>query len=445
MLKELLGKSQGREKAADAGAWDAPLQQLAREFVEEYHRTRDYERTPSQFLTGQQLLALPAAQQVELVTRLARLLVHPSLLADLLGREDEYWGRSILSKLAHGLLRRPLPWTEETVVALLEGLELSPDRWRSPVLSGVVRVLESWVESHGLPAALVAERQRWRAMAPTSSGNYDAAARKTIARFEAVLAQESGKAPTGSDAGLQHLNGEDLWALRLRALLRQAEPSAAPAWEALLAHAAKARGARPTGAWSEAVPERVAAVGFSALAALLAEVLPEVGKARPLRKDDWGMAARAFLVDERDADLLRGLVWCAGFLAEPRLDPILAQGVEVGYRSLPNETQTNSKFANACLYALSSQKRLEAVAELSRLSTRVRNANGRKEIDKALARAARGAAARAAALAGRGLARALRRSPPDGNPGPAADLDRRRGGGSPAARLARGGLAHAHR
>ncbi|HYO10810.1 MAG TPA: DUF4132 domain-containing protein [Tepidisphaeraceae bacterium] len=202
-------------------------------------------------------------------------------------------------------------------------------------------------------------------------------------------------------AGLNGINGSgsincivagEAWSDR--ALADQAAMKEKPkaAWAALLAHAAGASSARPTGAWEKRAAEMISDVGdageFEPRALAWLELVPKP------RTQPWPHAYAQteqtdLLINEGNADVLRGLAW---MLARPdaSADACRALGrlCETSLKKLPGIGPRLPKLANAAVWSLGRIGGEHALGQLARLKTRITFRTTLQQIDKALDEAA---------------------------------------------------------
>ena len=93
-------------------------------------------------------------------------------------------------------------------------------------------------------------------------------------------------------------------------------------------------------------------------------------------------------IHETSADLLRGLVWTTCLVSSDELISAVGNAAEMCFKKIPNIGPRSPKIGNACLQALAEMNQLAAVAQISRLKTRAKHASIRKQLAKALDRAA---------------------------------------------------------
>ncbi|UQI45836.1 DUF4132 domain-containing protein [Streptomyces sp. HU2014] len=160
------------------------------------------------------------------------------------------------------------------------------------------------------------------------------------------------------------------------------------AWRRLLAHAATARTARPSGKWEQEGRALLAELGADtdAVRDRLLSWLAPVGHPRTVRLIGWQYGPDVNEeYDPYNADALRGLAWLLSCLP-PHPDTARALGalVEVSLRKVAGAGPRSPKVANAGVLALSRTDGDAALAELARLAARVTYKGTLKQIDTAL-------------------------------------------------------------
>lgn len=133
----------------------------------------------------------------------------------------------------------------------------------------------------------------------------------------------------------------------------------------------------------------MASIGTAAFAGVIDPVLRAVGEAGEVAVVGSQGFGEPTLLDERDVDLLRGLVWAAALVRTPAMYQALGRAAEAAFNKVPGQGPRSVKIGRACLEALLRGEGFEAAAELSRLAARVKHPAGRKEVENALATCAR--------------------------------------------------------
>jgi uncharacterized protein DUF4132 len=182
------------------------------------------------------------------------------------------------------------------------------------------------------------------------------------------------------------LSSEDPWA----ALARQdieASPQRAT-WVELIKLSGD--GSKPTKKWLKLATELVATIGAAAfidrVRGWFAKVAP-----RPVNRDERNWFTPAMV--DANSDALRNLVWaCATVTGEKETDTLAVLVGDLAVRcftKIPGVGALSTRGGNACIYVLSQLPGLRAVAQLSRLGSRLRYRQAIALVEKAKAEAAK--------------------------------------------------------
>jgi hypothetical protein len=175
----------------------------------------------------------------------------------------------------------------------------------------------------------------------------------------------------------------DRWADRALEQLGKLNPTALQAWRNLIDHAAKADGSAPTSRWQMSGDEMIKSVGEKALARHILTWLPLVGKKR---QDSLGLpiAGRdATVMADRNADVLKGLVWCLARFDNEEVASALGDLAAACFKMIPGHGARCVKVGNACIYVLNGMKGDHGARQLARLRWTVKFRAARKLLDKA--------------------------------------------------------------
>ena len=155
-----------------------------------------------------------------------------------------------------------------------------------------------------------------------------------------------------------------------------------PAWRDLLAHAATATSAKPSGRWEKTARERLADVGEPQAAERIRAWLTLVPRPRAYPLHGWQANDRG---DTYNANAVRGLTWMLGLAgADADSARALAQLAVTMLRKLPGIGPRNPKIANAAVNGLALMPGEDALAQLGRLVTRITYKGTLTQLDKAL-------------------------------------------------------------
>lgn len=324
---------------------------------------------------GQQLLAASRDVQAWAVVE--------SVRRAIAGRES---GASLyLATLRSALLRKKLPFTEAAIFAIVDALLSEPRLYQIDVgLAGLAGAFESFVASHGLNNDL---RERLERLAQHLDKITYADYRKAAARLQKLLGEAGG----GATVGMIQWRTDEPWVEHLRDALAAMGGEVRGHWTALLLHCNSATSSKPSQKWLKQATALLGPVGQAEFVHIAVDVLAQIGKpARtpPQRNTGLGDQTDVTLIHDDHADLLRGLVWCTSLVNDERLTAAVGAAADACFHKIAWIGPRAPKIGNACLFALSQRTELKAVAELSRLKTRVKHASAKKQLGKSLDAAA---------------------------------------------------------
>ena len=186
--------------------------------------------------------------------------------------------------------------------------------------------------------------------------------KRTVARLDELL--------TASTAGLPDPGKP--WTDALIQDVREMEPALRDRWIAVLSHAPVVNQRKPAKKWLATAEKLLAELGEAEFAARVGHWFSLVGSA----------ATEHF--SDKNADLLKGLLWYCGLIRDAEMLRLLGSTAEECFKKLPQGGLLCSRGGLACLWALGHQPDLEALTQLNRLKLRVKSPWAQEEIGKAL-------------------------------------------------------------
>ena len=325
---------------------------------------------PADIATGRAILDADPETQIEVM--------HIALRD---GPQQPHW--SLSQTLLSYLAKRALPYTADDLRAMLEAIHVA-EHWHYPPPQSLLRGFARPLADPATLAACRPELERLRAMA-AAKWFESASKRKFLRLLDGILAGQQERLATSITA--------DEWGEQVRPLLDEMEPETRERWEALLAHCATGSGGVPSGKWLATARLLRKAVGTATFARLAAEWIGALrksgNKAPEYDHQTFQRIDQGCLLDEENADLLRGLAWCCGEVEDAALAAALADAAIAGYRKITTVGPRSAKVAGACVYALKSMSGLHGAAQLERMRLGVKQPTYVRGIEKALAEAAR--------------------------------------------------------
>jgi hypothetical protein len=351
---------------------------------------------------GQHPLVEAVSAQARLQNRLARATLSGTLGA-VLGRDGNFGQLRQLQTEAQGdagarqgairaLIAEPHEWSDDELLALVGALD-SFGSWsfggldHVPVESIAKLIARAHAGREPPPPLrrrlLDLSHRRLRERAPAESR-----------RAAAILAELAGERPDYAFGTSGGIDRDDDWGAAAIAALGGLGDRPA-GWDELLAHAGTATASKPAKKWLATAGERIEALGedeFRSLAATLLGALDAPASGEMRRGAGIGALAGLDHVPkavptERNALVLRGIVWCCSLPGGPELAALVAGAARACSKKVPDVGARSPKVLNACLWTLAALGE-EGAPHLVELSHKARKPAQRGRIDRALDSAA---------------------------------------------------------
>ena len=399
--------------AVEAYVLEMRAEELLNAFLDEFpalqedpaNKTRWWTIKPAEAASGQRILRQDR-RTLAVIVRQATVLAHDLIAANAKRQQrllELYHQRVRINPLAEeakrdqrrsgaanslisALCRRTLPFTAEDILIILDALTQTETTY---ILYGAMPPLLKAMRPALADAAVMARcrpalEQRRAAVAKT----YGSAPQRDLLRTLDELLD--GKEQT--QTAVIH---PDEWGDQVNPWLAALAPEARERWVALLRQCATARGSAPSEKWLRAGREAREPLGAEAFAAGAVALL-EAFRASSNKPPAYEGLNHQFLnngsiLDERNADLLRGLIWLCADVEDARLAAALGDGVIAGYRKITGHGPRCAKVAGACVFALQRAPHLSGAAQLERARHNVKQPQYLKGIERALDGAAEAA------------------------------------------------------
>ncbi|HZC05019.1 MAG TPA: DUF4132 domain-containing protein [Ktedonobacterales bacterium] len=284
------------------------------------------------------------------------------------------------------LCRRTLPFTTEDALTITDAISSLDKRYTAyaPALP-LLKALRPALTDAAAMARCRPALERCRAII---TEQYSSANQRALLRLlDEMLSDDSEAAPI--------VIPSDEWGDQANPLVAAMPAETRSAWAELLTHCATARSSTPTEKWLRAGRELRAALGVDGFAAgateLLAAFRASAYKPPTYEAHSYTLLNNGSVLDERNADLLRGLAWLCADVEHARLAAALGDGIIAGYRKITGRGPRCAKVAGACVYALQQAPNLSGVAHLERARHAVKQPQYLRGIERALDSAARAA------------------------------------------------------
>lgn len=326
------------------------------------------------FATGQTILAESARLQSAIfVLTAARLAknVYADVCCD--------WA---LRALIKALARRQLSFDEGSLLRLLMLVDQAV--FLELPLNFLFTSIDRHVQQHGLTKSV-----RKKLIGLQNTYNEDAThaeRRKVGQRIEGILDGTHGADPQGFD-----LNTGEAWTDALLVELGKLDDAARAHWIIFFEHCRTAKSSKPSKKWLNTAEQQLDPIGETQFVEVLRPTLAAIGQSgAPEKQNVYGTThyGDPTEIHETHANLLRGLVWSTALFDNDTLISAVGDAAEMCFQKIPNVGPRSPKTGNACLHALSTMPNLDAVGQLGRLKSRAKHASTRKQIARALERAA---------------------------------------------------------
>lgn len=277
-----------------------------------------------------------------------------------------YSAKCLLENARSSLLRRKkLQFSPAQMIVIVRCL----GRYHYWPNAGLVGAIERYAKDNELredARILLTELvHRW-----CNSGNSDC--RKISMRLSDILGTE----------GDFKLNSGEAWSDVANQDLAEMSVEQRSAWSSLLNHCQSASGGKPSKKWKTAAEQKLGPVkGFSRT---IAGWFALVDKPRNTALVTNGYYDPNLFLDQRNADVLKGLMWVIPLVGDPELARHITQVAVTAYKKVPGTGPRNVALGNSCLYALGWFDGIHGVAQLAILKVRVKFGTAQRLIEKAL-------------------------------------------------------------
>lgn len=292
-----------------------------------------------------------------------------------------YKEKDLLNLFFSGSLSILQPWDSKSLALVLRYLSGQTEVNISPFIT----LLAKWKSKHSWTAELSSFVKRIHTDYCTFE-HFEYAQQKNLReRVEKLM-----NALDEDDPRLLELKPCDAWTNTLVDSLNSYDEAKQDAWTQLLAHCERAKSSSPSKTFLKKAQPLVEAIGTTNYIEVTSSVLQSVGAAfgePPDSNDPW-VVDDTTLIDDRYANLLRGLVWTTSLVDDESLLASLAGAADRCFQKVKNVGPRAPKIGNACLWVFAHSKSIEAVSQLNRLLGRVKHASSRKQIEKSLNAAA---------------------------------------------------------
>ncbi|MFG6096163.1 DUF4132 domain-containing protein [Leptothoe sp. ISB3NOV94-8A] len=320
----------------------------------------------------EEISKLNRAEQAELALAMVQAYKHHMEQATNNDDGDAYGNASGIANVLLLILNRKLPFTADGVIDFLvtcQDRNLRTWYWYTPVKKLTRDYLKDHVLTPELQAAIEATCNSWSQLygdAPKAANQL----RLLISAETKTLAVTPGE--PWSDAAKQTI---------------EALPETKQAtWIQLIEACSTASGGKPTAKWLKSAKPLRQAVGIDTFQQYLVEWCPLVDQPRTQPLPGW--RGGDDVIQDKNADILKGLVWLCADQTEEELVRALGKLAVSAYRKIPGIGPRCVKLGNACVWALGQMPTADAIGQLALLKVKVKFGTAQKGIEKALTAAA---------------------------------------------------------
>ncbi|QIN80657.1 DUF4132 domain-containing protein [Rubrobacter marinus] len=277
------------------------------------------------------------------------------------------------------VLRRRLPFDHADLMALLAWSLRQPLHYFY-VAPQLIKAVEGYTKEHELTPEL---RERIGELAQHLVSGYTTAdTRRWAKKLRELAGLRSGTVPlvageAWSDVAIHDVETED-------------DEGRRTAWVELLGLCAGASGAKPSARWRKDVERHLEGIGFGPFKEAVLRWFPLVERPRTRPIEEWSEWAPDpnLLIEDSNADVLKGLAWACGLQEDAELSRALTALALSAYKKVPQVGARCVRVGNACVWALGNMPGMGPIGQLALLKVRVKAGTAQKGVEKALAAAA---------------------------------------------------------
>ncbi len=288
-------------------------------------------------------------------------------------------------RLSTLLFRQSPPFTLDDLETLAEMAtdQNFADQYFLCPTGAILKAVEDFARRYELSPALQGHLQLWRD-ATRKRNRPHKAERAGLERLN-VLLGESNTFKSPIESG-------EAWSNAALAALKNVPEAKREQWNTLLAHCQTATASKPSQKWLKQADELLDALDRDSVKAMLLPWFELVALPRPSGSDSPPPSWKpdpAQLISDKNATVLRGLVWCCIGWKDNEVSRSLAALAETCFKKIRNLGPRCPRVGNACLYSLSTTASDDAAAQLSCLDQKVKAHSAKKQIGKSLDQAAK--------------------------------------------------------
>lgn len=311
--------------------------------------------------------------------------------------DKDYRLRQIADNFIQQFLKTKLVLDEADIIALMDAFSANQKynhgnllQW--PILLFINQVKKN-VEQMEITPSLKTSLVDFRKKVEDSSDYYHQKDKsKLLNRLDEILFNKEGDPQKVKPT---YFPGEDEFAQYANETVRTTKEDEQQVWFALLQHAQKASGAKPTAKYlteAKNLFKNLPGDRFKLQVNNWIDFLVKMKEKSTEHTSQYGNQTHTYTTTEflhtTNMDMIKGLIWnCTHFHDKTTLFN-LARLAERAYRKIPGKGPAAASVANACLYVLANSKGMDGLGHLSRLKLRIKQSSTQNLIEKYLQDAA---------------------------------------------------------
>jgi len=281
------------------------------------------------------------------------------------------------------LLRRKLPFNHDEVLALLSWSTNQDFVWDRNAME-MIRVLENYLQENPLTDELKDAIAQYAAEIKPNFWGPRSESRRWVARLKELGELRESDIP---------LEPGEVWADAVIADIEAMTEPIQGEWKALIQHCATARSSKPSKKWTNSAETLIQKINPGRFKQMVLKWFLLVNKPRTVvieHNPGWASPDPNYLIDDLNADVLRGLVWvCSLFIEQDQIiDRDLMQTLTAlafsTYKKVPQRGPRCTKVGNACVWVLGNLPGLEGVGQLALLKLKVKAGNVQNSLERAI-------------------------------------------------------------
>jgi hypothetical protein len=271
------------------------------------------------------------------------------------------------------IINKQLPFSENEIIKLLNW-SVQYDSNYCRLIPQIIRQLQGFFKNNQLSVEL---EKKIREFIDVVAGSYnqDNQTRKQIAKLKEFV---------GDNLRLPIVSGET-WSDFAISEIENLNSDNKGIWLELLNICQTANGSAPTAKWKKSVEPLLEKIGVENFKSFVLRWFPLVDKPRTQQIATWSewQPNPNLMINDVNADILKGLVWICGFGEEKEIARSLMSLAISAYKKVPMIGPRCVRVGNACVWALG-QMGMEGVGQLAILKLKIKFGTAQKGIEKAL-------------------------------------------------------------